>query len=203
MYTTITDDELITLIRQNNAQAYDLLTNRYWVFLCQWLDKILYKNTDYYEREDAFQCGWMMLLSCIDNYQSEKGLFYTYAKTCVERRLMLFVSQYAQRVNTIGYYPLDESAQNEIVSLRLASLSSADNMHNPVRCYHLKEEVSDIMSRSNLTTLEKRVFLARMTDMSYAEIAEALNITLKKVEYTLSCVKRKAQEKRPGMPVSL
>ena len=87
----ISDDLLISLYREGNQTAIDLLYERYNVFLYGFIHNIL-KNEDYrFEYKELFQELFIVFFNCLERYDEDSGCFYYFVKRSAERKIFDFI----------------------------------------------------------------------------------------------------------------
>ena len=83
----ISDDWLISLYREGNQTAIDLLFERYNVFLYGFIHTIIKKENFSYEYKELFQELFIVFSNCLQRYDEEGGCFYYFVKISAERKL--------------------------------------------------------------------------------------------------------------------
>ena len=191
LFSVAPDDELIYLIRRSNAVANEVLFNRYKVFINQWINQLFnndLKNAQ--EREEIYQISWIVFLECLESYRRDRGLFFTYVRNCVQRVIQHYSSELIKN-RLHGVFSLQEVDENPKFYYVSNQLISDDYHSNPIRQYMVMEKVESIILNKNLSDFEKRVFVLKMLEQSYDEIAKTLNTTTKKVDNCLTSLRKK------------
>ena len=193
MFSVAPDDELIYLIRRSNAVANEVLFSRYQIFINQWINQLSnveLKNAQ--EKEELFQISWVVFLECLNSYRRDRGLFFTYVRTCVKRVIQNYCSELINS-RMHGVFSLQEVDENPKFYYVANQLISNDYHSNPLRQYMVMEKVESIILSKELNDFEKRVFVLKMLEQSYDEIATTLNTTPKKIDNSLRSIKRKVR----------
>lgn len=132
------------------------------------------------EDEDLAQEALLGLLAAVRSYQPDKGAaFTTYATTCIRHRLLSVVRRCAPR--TSHELPLEDD------------LELTDDTGDPALRLQEQEALGGLLARlrQQLTDLEYKVLLLRLSDTSYEEIAGRLTVTKKAVDNAVQRIRRK------------
>ena len=98
----ISDDLLISLYREGNQIAIDLLFERYNVFLYGFIHRLLRKESLYYEYKELFQELILIFMNCLERYDEHNGCFYYFVKRAVERKLFDILNKMKRLSKTIS-----------------------------------------------------------------------------------------------------
>ena len=117
-YKDYNDYELIEYINEGNEDANNILIKKYEPLIIKIATKMLpYCKNNGLEKNDLIQEGMIGLSHALDRYQEQKDtLFYTYAKTCIERKIISVVIGSNRNKNKI----LNESISYDDEELILA-----------------------------------------------------------------------------------
>ena len=197
-YKDYNDYELLNYVSENNDEANEILYNKY-LPLIQTTAKKMYKycSNKGLEINDLIQEGMIALNHAIETFDDTKDTtFYTYAKTCIERRIISEV---------IATRRLKHKNLNESVSLEIANEKGeevnienllGDNSYNPeqiiIDCEINKEFIEQI--KAMLTDYEEQVFDLKINNFSYKEIAEILERSPKAVDNAIQRIRIKIRE---------
>ena len=109
MFKDVTDDELLYLIRSDNAEARNYLIERYTKRIYGMIDKFRTRNgikeLDY---EECFSICMISFLNCIENYENGYN-FAHYVSTSVEHALIKYWKD-EQKRNT--FYSLEDDVND-------------------------------------------------------------------------------------------
>ncbi len=170
----IDDDELVYVAKRNNPLAFKLLEERYLYHILYWCSVVyLDKGIKKY----AISMCYQLLYRCIDRYQFDKGVFYAfYRESCLNYLKSLYNEQKLRR-------------RNEITS---------DDLSNYSFTYILNDSDSfDLSFMDELNMLEKRIIDLRIDGYTYNEITKQLDIDNKKIDNTLTKVRKIYKNKAP------
>ena len=197
-YKDYNDYELLNYVSENNDEANEILYNKY-LPLIQTTAKKMYKycSNKGLEINDLIQEGMIALNHAIETFDDTKDTtFYTYAKTCIERRIISEV---------IATRRLKHKILNESVSLEIANEKGeevnienllGDNSYNPeqiiIDCEINKEFIEQI--KAMLTDYEEQVFDLTINSFSYTGIAEILERSPKAVDNAIQRIRIKIRE---------
>lgn len=167
---TFSDLELISLIKEGNATAFDVLYNRYW-------DKVLnlaYRKTgDLMEAENIIQDVFVSLWKRRDCLNI-KGDFSNYLFVSVKYRVLkVLAKQVAERA----------------VSIDMASDLLDDSTQEYLAFEDIRERLEVLVG--NLPEKSRLVYLLKSEGKSYKEISAELNMTEKAVDAHLLRARRK------------
>lgn len=133
------------------------------------------------DADDLAQEASLGLLAAVQTYRTDGGAaFTTYATTCIRNRLTSLARRHGARIRT--EQPFEEERD-----------LPADADSDPARRMLEQEEFSRLQDqlRQRLTDLEYRVLLARLSDLSYEEIASCLGVSKKAVDNAVQRLRRK------------
>ena len=194
-YDEINDYEVLSMVA-DNEDATEILFKKYRPLLMGIAKKFynLFKNTGY-DFNDLVQEAMIAFSSAINTFDEKKdALFFTYAKTCVERRLYSLIKSSSRN----KYQLLNESFSVDLLADDAKSLENLleDNNSNPenrlIDDENTKELVKNIQKK--LTNLESAVFELKISGFTYKEIAEILDKDSKSIDNAISRIKLKVQK---------
>ena len=198
-YRDYNDNELLSYIAENNEEASEILYKKYMPLVTKAARKmhIYIKNTGM-EVNDLIQEGMLGLSNAIREYTEDKNvLFYTFAKTCIERKIITAVTA-ARRLK---HKPLNDSLPLEATKISDDNLVFieeiiGDNKDNPENMLLDSENFNEIISiaKKELTDFELQVFELRISDFGYKEIAEILEKDIKSIDNALQRIKLKLKK---------
>ncbi|MDD2391738.1 MAG: sigma-70 family RNA polymerase sigma factor [Bacilli bacterium] len=194
-YKTLNDFELIYYAKENDEDANELLYAKYKPLIVSMAAKMFkYTNQCGIEINDLIQEGMLGFSYAINSFNEEKNVtFYTYATTCVERKIISAITKANRQKNKI----LNESLPIEINSdddqeKQFDKLLS-DNSYNPENIIVGDEFQMELLEIANriLTDYEYKVFELKINQFSYIEIAQILEKTPKAIDNALQRIKFK------------
>lgn len=197
-YKEFNDNEILSYISENNEEAIELIYEKYKPLINKIatnLFKKYCKNTGL-ELGDLIQEGMIGLNSAINHYKENKDtLFYTYAKTCIERRIISTVIGAHRQKHKI----LNDSLSFE-VNLRDSDLNIdvflRDDNNNPENIVIDKENSTELMKEIEdvLSPYEQQVLQLRLDGFDYKEIAGILDKEPKDIDNAIQRIKTKIKK---------
>lgn len=196
-YSDYNDYELLSYVQENNEEATDVLYKKYEPLISSIAHKMYrYTPKSGIDVNDLKQEGRLGLSKAILEYKdSMNTTFYTFAKTCIERKIITAV---------IATRRLKHKFLNESLSLNIESDGKSisldeflgDNGSNPEYVLLNVENYNYILDKisEELTVLEKQVFSLRISGLSYKEIADILSYKEKVIDNCLQRIKAKAKK---------
>ncbi|HHU52759.1 MAG TPA: sigma-70 family RNA polymerase sigma factor [Clostridiaceae bacterium] len=199
-YEKLTDQELISLIRNNDEQATEVLLKRYKNMVAGKTRRLFLQGGD---QEDLIQEGMIGLYRAIFSFDIKQNIpFRNYASAVVDSRLYDAIRTAARK----KHQPLNES-----LSLDYSYNDSSEN--EPISLFDVLSDESALTPESMLLDKEIRInfenflrnYLSKYEDQvaslylqgkTYREIAEKLNVSTKSVDGALQRVRRKLSEYR-------
>lgn len=190
-YKDYNDYELVYLAQEKNEDAIEILYKKY--------NPIMYKKCKKYlpflkgvELEDLIQDCYIVLDNAIKCFnQDNTTTFYTFITICLDRYL---VNTYKRNNNTKNKLlneslPLDSLKEEEFSLIDLIE----DNTNNPELELNSELELTELYNKiiSKLTDLEECVFVLKIQNFNYKEIAEILDKDSKSIDNAIQRVKTK------------
>lgn len=199
-YKDYNDNELLSYIAENNEDASEIIYKKYMPLVTKIARKMYqYAGKTGIEVNDLIQEGMLGLSNAIHEYNEEKNTsFYTFAKTCIERKIFTAVTA----TRRLKHRPLNESLPLEVTRMtddNLIFLEEiiGDNKGNPENMLLDSENFNEILefAKKELTDFELQVFELKISDFSYQEIADILDKELKSIDNALQRIKGKLKNK--------
>ncbi|MCI9233565.1 MAG: sigma-70 family RNA polymerase sigma factor [Bacilli bacterium] len=198
-YRDFNDYELLSFISERNEEAGEILYKKYQPLIHATATR-MYNQTKGkigIELSDLVQEGMVGLSFAIQNFNEKNGvLFYTYAKTCIERKILSAI---------IGAQRLKHKILNESVSINTEingeeqaeiGIILSDNSMNPERLLIDSEEEEELqhLIYQELTDQERQILELRVNGFTYVEIAKLLEINKKKVDNVVQRIRAKLKK---------
>jgi len=197
-YRDYNDFELLSYVSDNNEEASEVLFEKYRPLIIATANRLYYycKNTGL-EINDLIQEGLLGLNMAMTSFDEDKETgFYTYAKKCIERKIISLV---------VGARRLKHRVLNESLSLEINDESSQsyiceknleDNSYNPESILLNSESAEELINEVNkhLTDFEIQVFELKLNGFEYKEIAEILNKNPKQVDNSIQRIRNKLKK---------
>lgn len=187
------DIQLVELYNGGNANAFTVLTDRYFKLIRSITSKY---NISGLEPDDLTQEGLLGLLCAVKSYKEDKGAsFKTYAAVCINRRIITLLERSGNNKSKAlnNYVSLDDE---EAVRLIDGDRADPEEMFiDKESLTNLKKSISDWLSEK-----EKRVLDLYIAGESYGKIAGELRISAKSVDNTLQRIRRKLRKNISNIP---
>ena len=195
-YSDFNDYELIEYANENNEDANNILIKKYEPLIHSIANRML-KSCSYIglEESDLVQEGMIGLNHAISYFNEQKDIiFYTYAKTCIERRMISTVSAAKRLKHRVLNESISLNAENDDVTL---DKILKDEASNPEKIVMDSEETDKLIEdiKGTLTDFELQVFELMLSYFKYGEIAEILDKEKKQVDNAMQRIKNKVREK--------
>ena len=196
-YRDFNDYELVYYVHDGNEDANNILIKKYEPLINKVAIKMLpYCKGNGLELEDLVQEGMIGLNHAIERYKEQEDiLFFTYAKKCIERKIISVVVGSNRNKNKV----LNESVsydndENQIIKYL------QDKNPSPLEEVVNIEKEEDLLKefKKNLTDFEKQVFELHISGFKYKEIAEILDRTPKSIDNTIQRIKTKLKKQMNG-----
>lgn len=195
-YQDLNDYELISYVCENDEDARNILLKKYEPLISSLVSRIMkYSTYIGLDRNDLMQEGFIGLNHAMDYFNERKDItFYTYAKTCIQRKLISAVLA-AKRQK---HRPLNDalSIDNEKEDM-VPDKFLRDDSGNPeeILLDEAKTEFLKKAIRTSLTEFEVQVFDLMIASFNYREIAEFLDKDRKQIDNAIQRIKTKVKEK--------
>ena len=193
-YENSSDEELIRLIRDGQAELADLLINRYKNEVRKRSNGLKLMGAD---EEDLIQEGMIGLFRAVRDYRDDRECsFATFASRCIRGAMVNAMLHYQSK----KYGPLnfslsfsehsDEEDPNDF-SLFIGDSKALD----PEKITLDEERITELLKeiKECLSKRENTVFEYCLKGLSTSEISEAMECNTKSVENTMNRIKAKIQ----------
>ena len=197
-FINLTDEEIISQIRQGNEQALTYLLNKYKNLVQNKVSRYFIIGA---EKEDIIQEGMIGLYKAIKNYDTEKqNTFKTFANMCIERQLITAI----KTSNRQKHIPL-----NSCVSLNVSAYTNEDDnniqlieiyddktVEDPLDTMMKKEYYKEIQNAldNSLSDFERKVLDRFIKGESYETIARKVDAPVKSVDNEIQRIRKKANK---------
>ena len=198
-YESLTDEELITMFRDGDQEAMEMLLNKY-------KEMVLRKAKSMYilggDSDDLIQEGMLGLFKAVRDYDSGRDAsFRTFAQLCVTRQLYTAVKASSRKkhlpLNTAISLsrPVREDGEEDEDFM---DCLEADASSNPEVYLIGQEEMERLEEKieKELSPFEKQVLELHLTGMGYVEIAHVLNRDEKSTDNALQRIRTKLKKWR-------
>lgn len=180
------DFELVSLIRENNEEAREILYNKYKPIIVKKSTDQIYKLGSYgMEINDLIQEGYIGLDNAITCFnEKENTSFYTFALLCIDRQIITYIKK-----NTNNKAMVLNDAINLDDGKEYLFRDNTDIEGSFINKEDVKEFINLICD--SLSDIEKKVFSLKLEGYDIGEIANLLNKDTKVIYNTLHRIKYK------------
>lgn len=180
------DFELVSLIRENNEEAREILYNKYKPIIVKKSTDQIYKLGSYgMEINDLIQEGYIGLDNAINCFnEKENTSFYTFALLCIDRQIITCIKK-----NTNNKAMVLNDAINLDDGKEYLFRDNTDIEGSFINKEDAKEFINLICD--SLSDIEKKVFSLKLEGYDIGEIANLLNKDTKVIYNTLHRIKYK------------
>ena len=191
LFEEMKDDEIISCIRQGDAEAMDFLLERYKGLVKKKANALYLIGG---EKEDIIQEGMIGLYKAVRDYNSEKeAAFSTFAELCVTRQIYTAISASNKKRNQ----PLNNYISFEQQSEELADIARNGYVTgNPEEAVIGRENAKQLKEfiDKELSSLEKKVIGFYLEGYSYMQIAEMLEKKPKSIDNAIQRIRSKLKK---------
>lgn len=192
------DYELLEYVYENNEDANNILLKKYEPLIISTAQRLTkYMTNTGIDLNDLIQEGRIGLYNAVDTFKSSKEtLFYTYAKTCIERRIYDLLKASARGKHYILNNSVPFEIDDEFGDSKECSFILKDDSENPEKLLINEEYKKEIFEKAydKLTDLELQVFELKVTGFENKEIVKILDTDYKKVDNALQRIKTKLKD---------
>ena len=193
-YRDYNDNELISYIEEQNEDAEEILFEKYKPLIVRCAKKIypIASNVGL-ELNDLIQEGMLGLNQAIKYYDEKKDAhFYTFAKTCIERKMITLLNNQRRLKHKIlnESLSLDHTGEDKMYGIE-SVLKDSSNDPELVLLTKEREEKLIRETREALTDFEDEVFMLRINQFTYDEIASILEKDKKSIDNALQRIRTK------------
>lgn len=194
-YRDYNDNELVYYIRENGEEASQILFQKYEPLIHS-IAKKMYPYCKYsgVDLADLKQEGMIGLNLAIQNYQEEKdNLFFTFAKKCIERKIISLVIASKRQKHKILNESLSLEFNGEEGDMGILESVLSDASFNPEERLFIEESEKELTEKVKalLTDNEERIFDLKRAGFQYKEIAAIIDKSPKTVDNALQRIKKK------------
>ena len=181
-----TDDNiLIDKSKSGDIESLNLLINKYSKFVMTLAHS--FKNLKGLEPDDLYQEGMLGLLSAVYSYNPNTCVeFSSYLNIVVKRKMISAIRTTTNGGNSplVDYKSIDDGFDS------VCETSSIDSQ------MIFNDELSRYIdfANKNLSKIEKKVFKLRIYGMTYDEISDMLDISIKSVDNAVQIIRNKIKK---------
>lgn len=194
-FTGLSDEDVIAIIHDGNADALDFLIRKYRSFV--WL-----KGRSYFliggDREDVVQEGMIGLYKAIRDYRPDKqSSFKGFAELCITRQIITAIKTATRQkhIPLNSSVSLDRPVYAEESERTLLDMLSGPSLEDPEDLMIHKESFDHMEGQMQkvLSRLERQVLALYLDGQTYQEISIRLNRQVKSVDNALQRIKKKLE----------
>lgn len=204
-YELMSDEEVVDLVRDTDAEALEYLINKYKNF-------VRAKARSYFligaDREDIVQEGMIGLYKSIRDFRGDKlTSFKAFAELCITRQIITAIKTATRQkhIPLNSYVSLDKPIYDEDSDRTLLDVICGTKVTDPEELFINREEFDDIEGKMSeiLSDLERQVLMLYLDGRSYQQIAVELKRHVKSIDNALQRVKRKLERYLEGREIHL
>ena len=197
-YSSISDDELITMMHDGDGEVVDYLMEKYKDLVRSCAGSMFILGGD---SQDLLQEGMIGLLKAVREYDCGRDAgFRTFANLCIRRQIYTAVrasgrQKHAPLNSYISLYST-ENENGEQNGLQLGDVLQAAKSSEP-EAVVLENEINETIASAieeSLSPLEKEVLDLYVTGLSYTEIAHILGRDEKSTDNALQRIRSKLKK---------
>lgn len=183
---TVSDKELVRLVRSGDAGAFQALAERYMQALKSRANR--YSSVVGVDTDDFVQEGMLALFKAVKGFDEHAGIqFRTYAITCINNSMATAIKTHMKDLSQSAGVPIDAVSEDAIKS-------SSCKKHRLIEDIYIENEDSELLAwqiQSLLSNFERQVLKLYLRGHSYLQISELLSTSTKAVDNALQRVRRK------------
>lgn len=193
MHNTITDEELLYLIEENEEKALEELIERYSqiinIRIAKYKDKAYEVGLDI---SDLYQEGLVGLITAVKSYNNKKdATFKTYAELLVERQLRDLIKTNSRIKHRSLNNAVSLDGFNKEETKSLYDIIDIDTLTPELKLINMEEQQE---IRKHLTPFELKVFELKLEGKTNKQIALILDKNKRSIENTIQRIKSKSKE---------
>ena len=191
------DQELLDYINSGNEEALEIIYKKYEPFIDSKAKRYLKVNDRLgIDLNDLLQEGRLALNEAIKGFNSSMDTtFYTYATTCIERRMISFLISSNRLKHKIlnESIPFEQDDDSSSYSLENIIINDDNDPLNIV-ISNEREENFFIKIKQELTDFEYQVFELKYHNFNYKEISEILEKDSKAIDNAIQRIRIKTKK---------
>ena len=196
-YENLSDEELITLLRDGDEKITDFLIEKYKDLVRKKAGSMFILGAD---KEDLLQEGMIGLYKAVRDYDSGRDAsFFTFADLCVARQIYKAVEagnrkKHAPLNYYISIYSDEEDSDGNKENFNISLLPVSGNGPEEELIDKEETEILEQKISEALSDFERQVLNLKVTGMDYTEIARVLGRDEKSTDNALSRIKMKVRK---------
>ncbi|MEG2311124.1 MAG: sigma-70 family RNA polymerase sigma factor [Bacilli bacterium] len=190
-YKNFNDYELLDYVHGCNEDANEILLYKYRPLIVNIANRFIKYCQGGVDINDLIQEGMLGFNDAVNFFDDKKEAnFGTYAKICVERRIIGVVKNTKRMKNKILNESVPLESDNDELIIDKFLMDKESNPSLMVEDFDWQQQVVEKLN-IQLTDLEKQVFDLKKNDFNYKEIADILEKDPKVIDNTLQRIKTK------------
>ena len=192
------DDQLIQMIREESAEAKDIIFDKYKYIIDIELKK--YHNMANilgYDYNDLYQDALYGFADGINSYREDKDAsLATFLTLCVDRKLQQSIKRAGRIKNKLMHDSLSLEHIYDQFSFPLKDLLSDNSKNDPLENIIKDEKLKELVEaiKNDLSDKEYEVYSLMLSGLKYNEIAILLNRSPKQIDNTIQRLKNKIKK---------
>ena len=194
------DNELVYLISENNEEAKDALYKKYSAMIHKELNRV--KKTAFaldMDWSDLMQEALLGFSGAINTYNQENDVkFSTYATLCVRRKLINYVEKNRTAKNFALKNAVSLDIENEKSNIDYSYFLRDLSGKEPLNKLVTDESITEVLDHfgADLTSEEKAIMELSIDGKKPEEIANIMNMSIKKVYNSLYRARKKLKDNK-------
>ncbi len=196
-YKELNDYELVSRVNESE-EITEILFEKYRPLITKIANKMYTQNSkNGLELNDLINEGMVAFSIAINTYNEHKDtLFYTYAKKCIERKIISLIITANRQKHQILNSSLSMEAMDFNNNTNNIDKIIGDENSNPETILLDVENVNSLIREMmhELTAFESQVFDLKKSGFTYKEISEILGVSPKKIDNAIQRIKTKIKK---------
>ena len=193
---TLSDEELVLLSVKGDNEAEETILHRYKNYVKS-------KARTYYligaDNDDIVQEGMIGLYKAVRDFKPDKNIsFKTFADVCITRQILTAI----RTANRNKHTPLNASVSinaplfDDDSGATFLNIIQSSSMSNPEELYIFDESLKEIKNEisKKLSDFENTVLELYLDGLSYVEISEKIDKSIKSIDNALQRIKKKLMD---------
>ncbi|OIJ14334.1 RNA polymerase factor sigma-70 [Anaerobacillus alkalilacustris] len=195
-YKDVPDEDIVDLVHRGDDDAHDFLIHKYRQFVNAKARSYFLIGAD---REDIIQEGMIGLFKAIRDFKKDKlKSFKSFAELCITRQIISAIKSATRQkhIPLNSSISLDKPIFDEEPNRTLMDLVTCSKTLDPEELFINQEDynIIEVKISELLTDLERDVLDLYLDGLSYKEISQNNNRSVKAIDNALTRVKRKLEK---------
>lgn len=197
-YKEYNDNELLSYIAESNEEANNIIFEKYKPFIVSTAKRV-YNGCKQsgIDINDLIQEGMLGLNLALTHFSDSKNAsFYTFSKTCIERRMISLVIASKRLKHRILNDSLSFEVNDQDGTLINIEEMIGSSEKDPFSVILNKEQEKELIDKikQQLTSFEEQVFMLKVNNFDYLEISSLLGKSPKSIDNALQRIKGKIKK---------